>query len=257
VTSGQPSTLNGVLYTGITYAMIERAAAASGMSGDPTVVAFLDSMNNAMHECLEPAYPMPSRTPSNRDQEGPDDYHGLSAWCSCAPNGQQVASDLLAYGSKTTKWFKVLRCGRWLDNTSQKIAYADISSSSFLTKLLNWPVAPWGSKPILDPWFGRFPGLTFSFRQASGKFPIPFMSMFAAGGLLIDSIFGSSTPSNWYFDWATIVTNENAKHKSVAITLISKLWRRKLHKEYSNGMMGVWAAYSGNSNFPLANFFQE
>lgn len=258
----EPSTLNGVLYTGIVYAMIDRASIAAGIEYDDEIVGFLIHLMDAVHGCLEPKYPLPCRTPTNRDQEGPDDYKGLTVMAALAPTC--ISGDILEYGegsngSVKLRWW-IPRLRRWLNNTDDQSRLYDKldTNASFLTKLLYWPLAPWGYKPWLEPWMGRFPAITFALEVGAGHKPSFLGTAFAAGGLLLQAVTGSSSkPDSWYMDWTLVVANENSAVRSKLVSLCSKVWHKRLRKFYPNGMKDVWKQYCGvyGDQFPLSKFF--
>lgn len=260
----EPTTLNGVLYTGIVFAMIDRAATAANIEYDDEIVGFLIHLLDAVNECIDPKFPLPCRTPTNRDQEGPDDYKGLTAMFAFSPH--PVAEDILIYGEdkknsvKLRPW--IPRLYRWLNNSDTPDRLFDKlpEGSSLLTKLLYLPVAPWGYRPWLEPWMGRFPAITFSLQLNAGRKPGLIPTIFAAGSLLLQALFGSSSkPDSWYMDWTLIVANDVSLTKSKLVSACSKLWYRKLYKVYPNGMKDVWKQYCGahGDSFPLSKFFLD
>jgi len=262
---GEPATLNGVLYTGIVYAMIERAAEKAGCQNDPEIVEFLVELNDAILACLEPKYPMVSRSPTNQDQEGPDDYKGLSVWAAYSPNGQIAASDLLILAENSSvklKWY-LPRLRRWLNNSgTPDRVFDDLpADASFLTKLLWFTIAPWGKKVWLSPWMGRFPALTAAFEAVVGRKPSWIPSLFTFLTVGQQALFGNSKkPDSWYMDWTVIVCNEISSKPSKLVKLVEGLWFKRLHKLYPNGMRDVWKQYVGPEHaedFPLGQFFQE
>jgi hypothetical protein len=261
---GEPTTLNGVLYTGIVYAMIDRASIAAKIEYDDEIVSFLIQLMDAVYGCLEPKYPLLCRTSTNRDQEGPDDYKGLTAMYTFAPGC--VSSDILDYGKGSNgtiklRWW-IPKLYRWLNNTNNEFRLYDKLdlNSNFFTKLLYWPFAPWGYKPWLEPWMGRFPAITFALEVNSHRKPSFLGTFFAAGGLLLQAIFGnSSKPDSWYMDWTLVIANEHSPTQSKLVSLCSKFWYKRLYKIYPNGMKGVWKQYCGvyGDQFPLSKFFLD
>jgi hypothetical protein len=262
-----PSTLNGVLYTGIIFAMIDRAAHEAGCEYDEEIVDFLTSLISAVWACLEPKYPLVSRTPTNQDQEGPDDYKGLTAMLARIPFSEDLANEILVYGenkdsgSVKLRWW-LPRLYRWLNNSGTPDRIFDrLENGVSFWKKLTWSlVAPWGYRAWLQPWMGRFPAITFSLEANAGKKPRLVPVLFAAGSLMIQALFGNNKkPDSWYMDWTIIVCNENAKFPSKIVTWCAKKWYRRLFAVYPRGMRDVWKQYCGpyGEEFPLSRFFLE
>ena len=257
-------TLNGVLYTGIATAMVMLAAAKLEMEEDPEVQQFVWMAKAAFDRCAARYYPLINRTPENQDQQGPDDYKGL---CAFLATSRDVvwARDLLDKGAvssvKLRPWLPKL--GRWLNNSGrQDRVYDQLPSDTKRYMKIIWSLtAPYGSKPWVAPWLGRFPALTESLEATAERSARFIPTVFSFLSIMQQALIGNNKkPDSWYMDWTIIVAAKMDKTPNRLLAFASKLWFKRLKKLYPNGLKDVWRDYVEppyKESFPLARFFYE
>jgi hypothetical protein len=259
-----PSTLNGVLVTGITVAMLLSAQKRELLILTEKISDFILECQQAIIMCHQDKYPLICRTPENQDQQGPDDYKGYVAMRTLLNETSQL-QDLADLGAKTSSnrhrpWLPKL--GRWVNNSTQKDRlYTKLpDNASFLDKLKNLPFAPWGYKPWVGPWHGRFPALTWQIEAGAKNRPAWWKMLWAFLSLAEQALLGNAKkPDRWSMDWTIIVVNRHCLEKSSMVSWISDRWFKKLHKLYPRGIKDVWAAYTIQhpQGHPLSRFFIE
>lgn len=243
--------------------MVALAARKLEMESHPEVKNFIWLSAVAFERCAI-KYPMINRIPTNQDQQGPDDYKGLCVYLAVF-GIEGWARDLLDFGANSSERLRpwLPKLGRWLNNSGQPDRkYTPLpEDASKLSKILYTPLAPYGYKPWVSPWMGRFPAITETL-EATAKRPARIIpTLFSFGSLMQQALFGNKDkPDSWYMDWTIVMSVKMNKSSSFVLRFASKLWFKKLYELYPNGLADVWRDYvepQYRDDFPLARFFYD
>jgi hypothetical protein len=174
--------------------------------------------DDLIHTCFKEPGLLMRNPDGNGGQEGPDDYYGLAL--GAAKLSPSLAADVLKYGIKHWGSFNNETPGKW-------------TGASFLWRQIQ---------------------LYSCFKWAAGQTPNPLFRLYTAIVIALGGFRKPTTDSDArILSWIVI---QIASPKSWMCRVAEKIWRRRLLKDYPNGMKDVVSAYFG-SEHPLAKYWHR
>lgn len=206
-------------------------------NGELTYQDKLDFINAVKEECeVRPGLYRRSRD-FNSDQEGPDDYVGLTA--ASALIGSDIASSVLEYGKSHS--FPGLPS--WVD-----YYYCNVPNPT--------------TNERFEAYLGRQPQLIAHFQYCNKERPALWRRLWWAVTVATTGMFSKGLPSApgnqdaYILSWLLIKGFTLSGQKSWLCSLASKLFAHKLKKQWGS-MKNVFACYFQNPDHPIAKWIKE
>lgn len=156
------------------------------------------------------------RAPTKYDQEGIDDYIGISTAC---------------YVLKTREVIDIYNYGKANDWVFNNVVPGKFSFSS---------------------WFGRFPQFVAHLHYCAGVEPSFFLRLYLAGSIFLSALAPKNHHDQRTLSWLMI---QACYGKSKMIDLAAKFWYKRLNSLFPGGMREVFKDYFQNADHPLSKYF--
>lgn len=210
---------NGVLYTAEYIAVLWE----NKLLNDNDEVEFLDSMWNC-----EVCPGLIKRSPTNGDQEGPDDYIGITA-ASWMLSGftQCIAENILEYGEKNN----------WVYNNVKPGTNED-----------------WDGKFNASAQMGRFPAMICHFYWCAKKTPPMWRQVWWVLALLWATAQPAKNHDNWILSWFMV---QVAKGKNWFCDCAISIFEFQLKRLFPGGMKQLFSEYFQNPEHPISKYFVD
>ena len=217
---GINSTGNGILYTAFYYMTLCQWSVINATDKQSFVTTIQACRANQINGLY-------NRSPEAlNNQEGPDDYYGLASGAGQSYANVQMASDILTYG-QSTSYLGIFH-----------YIYNNVNPGQF----------------TLQSWMGRQFQLVAHFLFCNGKTPALWRRIWWCLSILFSSTKNPNGANDIILTWCQAAAMNDKRF--FICHWFRNQWKKRLLKNYPQGMAQVFAIYFNNPNHPLALWFQ-
>lgn len=205
---------NGLLYTSYYYTYLDMY----GVLTDADRQRWTQIVQACRKDGINGLY---NRTPTKTDQEGPDDYYGITMSASPRVTETQMASDVFQYGQNNY----VLAVVNWVFNNQNPGQFS------------------------FSAWMGRQPQFVAHVEMAVDRLPEMWRRPVWMLTLLLSKTGNPDGNQEIVLNWPLAA---NVNPKLFGMRMVAKDWKRRVQRNYANGMKQVFSTYFNNPSHPLA-----